>query len=248
MSNWPHLPKAPITEALIDFRVTLPDGADLSTLSGFRDKVKACYPNCRERRKWHSHFKFSKTEPPVVETDTDGPDGYLLTSADGTQVVQARLDGFTFSRLKPYQDWEHLRDNARALWQTYLETVSPLAITRIAVRYINRIELALPFDDFREWILTCPEVAPELPQLLAGFFFRVNIPFDDPKGHVNITQTIEPGEHKSHVPLIFDIDAFAHEEFKPTDTGVWDRFEDLREIKNCVFFRSITEKTKEMYL
>ena len=248
MPNWPHLRKAPITEALIDIRVRLPDDANLATLSRFRDEVKDAYPQCRERRKWHSHFTLSKTEPPVVETDSEGPDGYLFTSADGTKVVQARLDGFTFSRLKPYRDWADLREHARSLWQTYLDTVSPVAITRIAVRYINRIELALPFDDFREWILTCPEVAPKLPQLLAGFFFRVNIPFDDPKGQVYITQTVEPGDHTSHAPLIFDIDAFALEEFKPDDTGVWDRFEDLREIKNRVFFESITEKTKEMYL
>ena len=35
-------------------------------------------------------------------------DGYVFTSADGKQVVQYRLDGFTFSRLRPYTRWEEV--------------------------------------------------------------------------------------------------------------------------------------------
>lgn len=247
MSNWQNLKKAPITEALIDLRVRLPEGSTFETLGAFRDAVAESYPNCRERRQWHTRFTLHKKEPPAVETETEGPDGYILTSADGTQVVQARRDGFTFSRLKPYQTWEQLRNSAQELWKTYCDTVSPLMITRIAVRYINRIELPLPFEDFGEWLQTRPQVGPKLPQGLAGFFFRANIPFDKPPGFVNVTQAIEPGNYKTQVPLIFDIDAFLTEEFSPDDSGVWKRFEGLREIKNRVFFDSITEKTKEMF-
>lgn len=247
MSKWPNLKKAPITEALIDLRVRLPEGSTLETLGAFRDAVKESYPNCRERRKWHTRFTLHKEEPPTVETESEGPDGYILTSADGTQVVQARLDGFTFSRLKPYKDWEHLRENTRALWKTYCDVASPLMITRIAVRYINRIELPLPFEDFREWILTQPELAPGLPQRLAGFFFRVSLPFEELRGVAQVTQAIEPGAYEKSVPLIFDIDAFSQVELAPDSVETWERFEGLREIKNNVFFKSLTERTLEMY-
>ncbi|MCP4251409.1 MAG: TIGR04255 family protein [bacterium] len=248
MSDWPHLPKAPITEALIDIRAQLPKGTRVDDLSAFREKVKADYPSCRERRKWHGQFRFSATTPLTVDSGVDEPDGYLLTSPDGTQIVQARLDGFTFSRLKPYRDWLQLRATAQSLWDLYREVAQPVSVTRIAVRYINRLELPLPWKDYRDWVRTLPEIAPLLPQGLSGFLMRLNIPFEEPPGFVIVTQAVEPGDHSEYVPLIFDIDAFLLEDFDPGDQGFWHRFEDLREIKNRVFFESITDRTKELYL
>lgn len=247
MSEWPHLSKAPIAEALIDIRVELPDETDIERLSKFRDESRQSYPTCRERRKWQGQLQFSDREPPTVMAGSDAPDGYILTSADGTQVVQARLDGFTFSRLKPYQDWAHLRDSARDLWELYQQVACPSAITRIALRYINRLELPLPIKGLREWVLTVPDVPHEFPKGLAGFFTRLNIPFEKPRGFVNLVQAIEPGEYDETVPLILDIDVFSQERFEPSSEELWNRFEDLREIKNKVFFASITKKTKEAY-
>ena len=248
MSEWPHLPKAPITEALIDIRARLPEATDLDQLTPFRDQVRSDYPTCRERQQWSGQLQFKGSEPPVVRAGSGRPDGYLLTSADGCQVVQARLDGFTFSRLKPYQTWTDLRDSARSLWQSYCQVAKPEQATRIAVRYINRLELPVPFKDFRDWVLTTPDVAPGLPQELAGFFFRLHIPFEKPHGFVNLIQALEPGEYTEHVPLIFDIDAFRPLQLDPSDDEIWRQMDDLRIIKNQVFFSSITDKLKELYL
>ena len=106
----------------------------------------------------------------------------------------------------------------------------------------------MPTGDLKDWLLTIPELAPKLPQHLAGFFVKLHIPFDRPRGNVNVIQTIEPGKDDKHVPLVFDIDAFAEETFEIGEDAVWTRFDELREIKNRVFFDSITEKTKSLYL
>lgn len=248
MSEWPHLPKAPITEALIDIRVRLPEATDLEQLAPFRDQVRDDYPTCRERQQWGGQLQFKGSEPPVVRAGSVHPDGYLLTSADGCQVAQARLDGFTFSRLKPYQTWTTLRASAQLLWQTYCRVAKPEMATRIAVRYINRLELPLPCKDFRDWVRTTPDVPPGLPQRLAGFFLRLHIPFEEPHGLVNLIQALEPGEYPEHVPLLFDIDAFRPVELDPGDDEIWRQMDALRIIKNRVFFQSITEKLKERYL
>ena len=88
------------------------------------------------KRSGHNAAKASPV-PEVSQSSAGGPDGYLFTSVDGRQVVQARLDGFTFSRLKPYDKWESLRDEARELWQHYVQIASPETVTRVALRYIN---------------------------------------------------------------------------------------------------------------
>ena len=177
MGTWPHLKHAPITEALIDLRVDLPAETVLERLASFQDEIKDRYPQKRERRAWHGRIELERSQDPLLHQSSGGVDGFLFTSPDGTQVVQARMDGFTFSRLKTYETWENLRDEAKTLWNRYRDITHPTRITRVAVRYINRLVLPLPVQDFKQWVLTTPDIAPTLPQALATFFLRLVIPF-----------------------------------------------------------------------
>ena len=244
-----RFPNAPITEALLDIRVKLPAQTDLAKLATFHDAIKQKYPSKQERLAWRGHIEI-KTSPvaQVSQSAAGGPDGYSFTSVDGRQVVQARLDGFTFSRLKPYDKWEALRDEARELWQHYIRIASPEAVTRVALRYINRIEIPLPMRDFKDYILTTPEIAPDLPQGLDSFFMRLVIP--DPKAQAVaiVTETVEPMDESSkRLPLIFDIDVFRMAAFNVQDNAMWETFECLHDLKNKIFLKSITPKAKELF-
>ena len=245
-----RFPNAPITEALLDIRVTLPAQTDLAKLATFHDAIKQQYPSKQERLAWRGHVEIKASPAPEVsQSATGGPDGYLFTSVDGRQVVQARLDGFTFSRLKPYDKWTTLRDEARELWQHYVQIASPETVTRVALRYINRIEIPLPMRDFKDYILTAPEIAPDLPQGLENFFMRLVIP--DPKAQAVaiVTETVEPvDEANKRLPLIFDIDVFRAVAFNVQDNSMWETFESLHNLKNEIFFKSLTPKAKELFL
>jgi len=48
-------------------------------------------------------------------------------------------------------------------------------------------------------------------------------------------------------PIIFDLDVFQQRTFEPTSPEIWEQFAKLRELRNRVFFGSITERTKEMF-
>jgi uncharacterized protein (TIGR04255 family) len=245
-----HFPNAPITEALLDIRVKLPPQTDLGKLAIFHDAIKQRYPVKQERVSWRGHIEVKASPVAQVSQSAEGgPDGYLFTSVDGRQVVQARVDGFTFSRLKPYDKWETLRDEARELWQHYVQIASPESVTRVALRYINRIEIPLPIRDFKDYILTTPEIAPDLPQGLGSFFMRLVIP--DPKAQAVavVTQTVESVDESSNrLPLIFDIDVFRMAAFDVQDETLWEMCEQLHDLKNEIFFKSITPKAKELFL
>jgi uncharacterized protein (TIGR04255 family) len=244
-----RFPNAPITEALLDIRVTLPAQTDLAKLATFHDSIKQKYPSKQERLAWRGHVEIKASPvPEVSQSATGGPDGYLFTSVDDRQVVQARLDGFTFSRLKPYDKWTTLRDEAQELWQHYVRIASPETVTRVALRYINRIEIPLPMRDFKDYILTTPEIAPDLPQGLGSFFMRLVIP--DPKAQAVaiVTETMEPiDESRNRLPLILDIDVFRIAAFNIQDNAMWEAFEYLHDLKNDIFFKSITLKAKELF-
>ena len=246
MTTCEHLVNAPITEALIDIRTTLPEATSAATLESICEKVGAAYPTRREIRHHAAQFSIG-AQPSTSVAVKDDQIGCMLHSKDGKQVLQARLDGFTFSRLRPYLNWEQLRDEAKTLWSEYCAVAQPESVTRIAVRYINRIELPLPVNNLKEWLLTGPEIAENLPQNLGGYFFRVHLPFAKPEAEVFIIQHVDVGSDASHVPVILDIDAFLLRKFDPTADDLWQCLEDLRTVKNKVFFESITDRTKELF-
>jgi uncharacterized protein (TIGR04255 family) len=125
VAEWNVFPNAPITEALLDIRVQVPAEVNLAQIETYYDSVKERYPTKRERHSWQGGFKLNPPGSIEVLQSQGGPDGYLFTSTDGKQIVQARLDGFTLNRLKPYDRWETFRDEARQLWQLYVHVANP---------------------------------------------------------------------------------------------------------------------------
>ncbi len=65
----------------------------------------------------------------------------MYVSEDEVKLVQFRLDGFTFNRSKPYTSWEQVFPEAFGLWKEYVSLAAPEFVNRIAVRYINRLDL-----------------------------------------------------------------------------------------------------------
>ena len=124
---------------------------------------------------------------------------------------------------------------------------APVQITRVALRYINRIEIPLPFRDFKDYILTTPEIAPGLPQGLARFFMQLAIPIAEIPAVAIITETMEPVTETKRLPFILDIDVFREAAFDVEGKEAWEMLEKLHDIKNDVFFNSITPKAKELF-
>lgn len=242
-SEWPRLAKAPIIEALLDIRAQPETGIGLDRLAAFHTEVRDRYPRSQERQSWAGNLRFG---PSGVSTTDErkGPDGYLFTSADKKQVVQARLDGFTFNRLRPYESWERFQGEARELWTLYCRIARPTVVSRVALRFINRIELPLTLADFREYILTTAEVAPGLPQGLSAFFMRLEIPLQEAGCVAIVTETMEKPE--GTLPFILDIDVVREEMMDPNGAALWEAFERLRHAKNTVFFRSLTLRAQEL--
>jgi len=247
VSSYTVFPNAPITEALLDIRAQLPREIDLKKLEVFHENIKPRFPDKKQRISFETGFQLSPEKPPVPLPASAGVYGYMFSSPNDTKVVQARLDGFTFNKLKPYENWERFFSEAQGLWANYLEIAKPEKVTRIALRYINRIEIPLPIKDFKEYILTVPEIAPNLPQGIARLFMQISIPNSEIQATAVITEAMENITAIQKLPFIFDIDVFQEILCSANAPEIWERFKKLRVFKNDIFFKSITEKTKELF-
>ena len=226
-----HLSKAPIVEALVDLRVQAKTGIGLEQIEIFARKIRDRYPTVKPIHQAIAHFQarpLPPDQPPqsVSQTQT----GYRLESADGKYVLQAGIHNFTLSRLAPYEDWDALLAESREMWDIYATVAVPEIIERVAVRYINRIELPLPILDFGKY-LTAPPVVPKgLPDSVSEYFSRVVI--NDPRSNAAIifSQAFEPIDPaRNHVlPVIIDIDVFKPGPFTLRSNGHWKLLSEFR--------------------
>lgn len=245
-----HYPRAPITEALIDIQVDLPPGFDPGQLEEFQASIASQYPAKRKSFEVHVQSEFSESQAGPAST-TQTLRGFAFVSADSRQVVQVRRDGFTFSRLAPYETWEDLRSEARRLWGLYRSAVKPIQMTRVAVRYINQINIPLPMDDFADYLRTTPQVSPDLEQGLSNFFMRLEQPQDDIGAYLVLTEAMVPAAALTPMatavcPVVLDIDVFGRDLKLTADKEVWDFLELLRDRKNDVFEGCITDATRRL--
>jgi uncharacterized protein (TIGR04255 family) len=240
----PHYNRAPITEALIDIRTETSQlrFEDLRALK----RHLSDYPTEETRTLGEFKFQFGQE---VQAASHQKPWALLFRNQENNQVVQFRLDGITFSRLEPYEDWEHLSSEARRLWDIYRKAVGVQKIVRIAVRYINLFKLPGDSVEPEEYLNIFPQVPQKLPRELRNFGpFSMSLPMHQPdlKGILVINERNAPQAEPGIVPIVMDLDLYVDNPPVGNEEELWAFFERLRERKNLYFEASITDKTREL--
>jgi uncharacterized protein (TIGR04255 family) len=236
-----QLSRPPLREALIDLRLaeelSTPVINDLTARQapGFGSGVPM----------WRGGLTFQiGPSRPVVPLQQNPNElwGLRYTTADGSRILQLRRDGFTFSVMSGYTTWENARDSARALWRQYWEWTRAAEVGRVAVRYIN--VLAVPGGaDFDLYLTAGPSLPPGIPETLSGFLHRVVVPFSPDGTSAIITQALE-----ADGGVVLDIDVWREFRFRADSPNLWTTLDSLRDIKNRIFFASVTETALEPYI
>jgi uncharacterized protein (TIGR04255 family) len=229
--------RSPIVEAIIDFRVE-PDGETNSeTLRRMRP---AEYPTVLDAHEIVQQFSADGSEDKTTRTLV----GFVLRSTDEKQVVQAQVKGFTFSRLAPYESWEPFVAECHRLWGTYREIARPMGVSRLAVRYINRLKLtkSVTLTDF---LRTSPDTPDEIGRESVDFFMRLRSAFSDIGAILTLNELSEPqAEPAGELSIILDMEMASP---APSDEDeLWNQIQRLHEKVEMVFEASLTEKMKEL--
>lgn len=241
-----HLTRAPIREALID--IQLSPHISIDALSGLKDLFASKFPDCKNI--WQASVGFD-VEQDLAATAQKSQVGYRFEAQDLPHILQCRTNGFTFSRLSPYQTWEQMLDETKLLWEQFVTTTQPVTASRLAVRYINELRIPLPIDSFSTYLAVPPELPLALPQTLAGFLQRFVIARTSDSCTAIVTQVLEESNvqvDSDAITVFLDIDVFKAVELQPDSPEIWQTLEVLRNFKNDVFFEYITEHSVELFL
>lgn len=237
--------RPPITEALVDFRA--PTELSKPAFEAFAAELRAEFPKMRERREFKADLQITngKLIPP---TATDTFHGLILENEGGTLTVQLRRDGFTYNNLTSYIGGDQLLANALAIWTRFAAVAKPAWVSRVALRYINELNLPLvDGDEFRKFLTAPPELPDGAPQKVSEFLSRIVSHDVEHQVTAVVTQRLKDPRPEGPVKILVDLDVFKLAEFSPAAAQLREVLEMLRLLKNQTFFALLTDDAVRLF-
>jgi uncharacterized protein (TIGR04255 family) len=251
MAQVRRLAHAPIVEALIELKVQPAEGTTVESIEKAISGRNFGYYKKGPILRGQFGFVINVQDIPPTQQMTNRAAifGVRMHSSDERYVAQFTTEGFTLSRLEPYESWEALVGEAMKIWSEYRECVAPISIHRVATRFINNLRLPLKVGErFERYLTGLPNMPAEFPQTVSSFLQRFVIHDDACGATAVLTQALEAFPPEPPVPIILDIDVFKESRFAPDGNTVWDYLAQLRALKNRFFFGALTEEAVGLYL
>jgi uncharacterized protein (TIGR04255 family) len=242
-----HYARAPIAEAVIDLNVSFGEVPSIEKIEQFARQFKTDFPQMQRINALSMAVGHDGQNGAISSNTSSSPLGVRMTNAKGDRVLQIRRQGFSYSHLQPYSEWETFSGDMKPLWERYVGEFAPTAVTRLAVRYINRITVpqGVNLDDYlnvtpRLLGSVCPEVE--------GYFLQLVLPQPDlgEEWKAIINTGLEAAPSPDVMSVLLDIDLFCASTAGVKDSEVWPILNQLRQRKNDIFEAAITDEVRRM--
>jgi uncharacterized protein (TIGR04255 family) len=243
-----HYPNAPIIEATLDIQVkaSSPLPAQAAFLE-FAKSVSDEYPNSADIN--HLEVSLLPAGPAPTIGQAARITGVRLTQPGNERALMVQQRGLTFSHMPPYTSWATFQPEARKLWRRYMDIVKPVGVERVALRYVNRIDIAQRSIELEDYFDLYPHVSKSIKHETAAFFMQVQLPQSDMTpttlAVINFASADPGGPNICRI--ILDIDVFTMHDFPASVEEPFAALENIRARKNELFESFITDKTRKLF-
>jgi uncharacterized protein (TIGR04255 family) len=248
----------PIVEAIFHLVVERDGEFNYELLNDYIESISENFPNKKENRLLGGDISFNpQNTSSITSSFNDILQGYTVFSNDGFSVIQANSSSFSFSLLNNYDEWEVFYNRANEYWQKYIDITSAKRVTRLSLRYLNRIKIPFAGEAFalEDYIKLSPMISSGSSDWsMAGYFMQIALVSKNYQpSRAIVNQALgspenNTGKESQHIPLIFDTEVFQDIDVDSRDKIIEHIFSaNLRPFKNHIFFDNITDKTKELF-
>jgi len=247
--DWRALTRTPITEALLELRFEPTEETTLASLDDFSGSDRSAFPFKQPLFEQAISVQIQAAAPSTA-TANQQPIGFLLHNKTRDRALMPRVDRFGMAYLPPYRPWPSLLEDTKTHYQRFQGMVPHGPITRLGMRYINRLEIVA---DERHFNLDhYLKVGPRLPidqglvDVVGWHESTYAMPLlrgDDPFYAV-VRQKIEQLTERDNRLLQvvwLDIDIAYELRTQYAMDNLWDRFETMRQARNMIFYGTFTD-------
>lgn len=243
----PHYSHAPIVEAVIDLNASFGEPLSIEKIELFARQFKLEFPHMQRINALSMAVGHSGENGALTSNISSGALGVRMTNAIGDRVLQIRTQGLSYSHLPPYTNWQTFATEMKPFWRMYTEEFLPDSITRLAVRFINRITVPQGVD-LDLYLNVTPRLLTGICPDVEGYFMQLVLPQRDlgNEWRAIVNTGIEAAASPDVMSVLLDIDLFCVATVPTDEAQVWRVLNQLRERKNEIFEAAITDRVRGM--
>lgn len=247
--------RPPVTEAVISVNIS-PSVGD-NDLFKFVSKLKNIYPDLETTPNFDIKVDITERNG-VIDSNTNLTklgQTHRLSRENMTQVVIVSPNSITVSQLAPYRDWDDLFNRFIEVFDIKSRLIGYSEITRIGVRYINRIDVPLVDGENLIHQSEYLNVYPFLPkkfESIGDYAINCLIPYDEYEIKLNSAVIASP--LLKHIAFLIDIDLYKDSKLGINPGPIPQKNEDfykyvyeMRRYKNEIFESLITDRTRSIF-
>ena len=244
--NYPQLETPPVILALFQLKFE-PDNTPIETYTELKTKFKKRF-NRHMNNIEASIAMPATTDIPLGKAEfhahTDAKLKELGFVSDKTkEKLTISNEVITYISEADYEGWDHFKDLVIDLFKAITPYIKGRKLVRASIRFINRFEfesLDDPSEYFKTLVASSNDNALEYPIDKYSFRLRFNI---DEKIYSIVNQELDP--LAGDVVYTFDIDVLQLLDETFSLDKLPSIMENLRDVKNKIFFSNITDKLLE---
>lgn len=242
----------PIEEAVCDFQFAPGTDWDPTMPGRLFEKLKGTYnekPREQQFVEAQVQSATAKGNPTVSLQHRFGKTRVQLVAEKGTRLVGISEDQLSVHMLRPYTMWEDFRPRIMQALGAYREIATPEGMTRLGLRYINRIAINQSepnLEDYFQIPPKFPKVDP--PTRILAFFNRKETEFLDKPIRIIVTfADVEPRQSESSSYLLdIDIIWIRTDDPIPLDE-IPEVMEDMKNRHRDVFESLVTDTSRRLF-
>lgn len=165
-------------------------------------------------------------------------EGWILKNDPTDRVLQVRIGSVSFHIIQKYEPMEKLISELEAYWNELKKNADNWVVTSVFVRYLNLIKIE-PGKTLKDYV----KIYPNHPFGELNVHGMTNLRFTYQGAEVTIVSS--EGEITGQQGVVLDYTI--RKKITPKDDNIFDVYHELRNLKNVIFFNSITDQTIKIH-
>jgi uncharacterized protein (TIGR04255 family) len=246
MSLQPYT-RPPITEAVIEIRVG--SAIEMVELGRVSADLADFYPLEQPVKSVDVAVGMPSTPEGKPTARVNEETGHRRSSSDLTEIVVLWSTKLSISQLSPYPGWDTFFGRFMRDWAIWKKRIGYRKVTRIGVRYINRLDIPISGSaviEESEYLNVYPHLPKALGTMMA-YGVQAVLPLAEIRSKLTLNSSAVPSPLLDHAAFIFDQDISREAELPQRDEDIYRLLREIRDMKNRLFEACVTDRARELF-
>jgi uncharacterized protein (TIGR04255 family) len=235
----------PIVEVICEFRFSQDSKSDPTIPGLLYEKLKTDFPI--KESKIDQEIEITAEERGVRHGVKNPNPLAAFFSQDRKSLIQIGTNKLSIHHLKPYPGWEHFRPKIQLAFDALNSVTTIQEIDRIALVYIDKIEIAGHHLDLKQYFNFMPYLGDGFPEPFTDFMMGCDFPYNNKRDICKLQLTSAMPDNKANSAYLLTTEYFLAKKSAVTKSEALGWVENAHTVVHGTFLNCITKKLEDQF-